>query len=847
MGPLRNGIKDIDSSGEQFWLKAGVSFETGKDVYVIESIDVGSGIINVKSIAKDGALEPMTYQQFYYSFKSSEAKRSSNTESFEALFEHVQSDNAFSNTWKNFVLDGNEIRKKDKNGKPTKSKVNYNYLVGEDNTELVKIEDISGGKVTISFWELKEDVKKGKDGKNETISSYSMYSNLQEMTFDISYLETFIKKHKLVPESPNQYKEAQVDHDIADMKGQFSPLSFFFKKISIIEAVKWGQQFFEQIKEIMQQGQEEHALQFANTYLWKLLPESGRRELQVRLESSQKKRMEDYLERLKNVGSDVAIKMIKSYLYDTHGPAYQKEAAVVFMLQKYWVLNAKALQEEQWKFTWYQALGWKPNDELYKKTKEEMEKESLPFTEEYLVYKLLKEQCRPEGYKWIKRRSKLHKEVKRYRAKGKEEEYETWLDDGGDQRSIGGRVTGAMGELKSNNYPNAVGWLEKVVDKWGPMHVMNKVPFIMAFSGIAYDFEEKTTDQLKNFTGKSRALMQLRFLSYHKDIDVMNNATLVVCKKLQATGKSQFKTIYNEAKKIFQGQRDTWVRGRIERTEEFYDKYGKDLTNIMYMLNTGDENDTLNKMIFFEKDKPGANADEHADNQALKKYYDMFHEFIGEDVNFEDEELMSDAFKHAGTSGMDINRVTKQMLAMRQWGRFVKQKSGAFMAEEIIKEFSSIPHRVYDDDPQKNKQMQHKLLKDNLRRMVAGFIELHGADTYGRALQGYNAKSSPFQRFNRWGVYLSDFPQLEGWVDYKELLDGTDSKYDPLLEKMAHQIIKVETENADYSRNDEDESWEITNTVGGSIKNIISSPSSKKSQRQPQPDYWDEDDEQIII
>ena len=82
---------------------------------------------------------------------------------------------------------------------------------------------------------------------------------------------------------------------------------------------------------------------------------------------------------------------------------------------------------------------------------------------------------------------------------------------GNDERDIMGRVKWGIGEMESNNYPNMVGWLEVAVNKWGPMHVMNKIPFLAAFSWIAYNFEEKVTDDLKNFPAKSRVLMMLRF------------------------------------------------------------------------------------------------------------------------------------------------------------------------------------------------------------------------------------------------------------------------------------------------------------------------------------------------
>gem|GEM_PF-6303939 len=63
------------------------------------------------------------------------------------------------------------------------------------------------------------------------------------------------------------------------------------------------------------------------------------------------------------------------------------------------------------------------------------------------------------------------------------------------------------------------------------MEDMNKVPFVMAFSGISYNFEQSELDQLKNFPAKSMMLPVLRFLSYTKDINLMNETILEACKR----------------------------------------------------------------------------------------------------------------------------------------------------------------------------------------------------------------------------------------------------------------------------------------------------------------------------
>lgn len=815
---LEHGLDEIDHDGKQYGFKPGVSFQTKEGLYVVTRIDA---VTREVLIDGDGWPEdPISFQDFYKNFKKQEAKRVSNVQNFEELIANAQKwGDDFPKQWKDFIFKNGKIHSKGKDDKTAKSKISYDYLVGPkwDNDQLLKIEEISGDRVTLSFWKI-EDEKvevKGADGKTkkENKETFITYSNKKNKTFHISYLEAYIKRYKLQPRSRDEYKEIWEKDDIKDINKKFHIFSYLFQNLSIMEAVKGWQQFVEQIKEIMSQGQEEHALQFANQYLGKLLPKWGRQELQVRLENSQKKRSEEYIDRLKNVGSDIAVEMIRGYLLDKHGPQYPKEAAVVFMFEKYWVLNAKWLEDLSGTFTWYQALGWKPNDALYNEVKAEVKKESLPFTEEYLVYRLMVEQCRPEWYNGIKRRSKLHKEIKKIRATGKEEEYDTGIRDGWDQRTVQGRVHGGMGELKKNNYPNAVGWLEQVVNKGGPMDVMNKMPFVMAFSGVAYQFEEKTTDQLKWFPKGSRVLMMLRFFSLHSDLDILNEAILRVCRILQAKWDKKYATIGSEAQKLFDNQKTgIGVKDRVNQAEAFYEQYGTDITNIMYMLNTWKVDDTLNQLIFFEKDKPG--------NEALKRYYEHLHIYIDADTSFENEDLMSDAFKMAGTSGMDINRVTKQMLGMRQWGTFSKHESAPIMVEEIRKEFEATARRQYDPDPVKNRQKKEELLQHRLRWMIAGMLELHGSHPI--VLESYNSPAWAFQVLNKWWVYLKDFIELPGGANYEDLLHWHDHKYDHLLEKFASQIIDAELTGVNYTRPDNRSDKQATaDSIGESVSQIV--------------------------
>lgn len=807
-------IKKLDPEGEKFGFDKGTTFETKDEIYVIRSIDPVTKTVFISSIAWD---ESIKFDNFYTTFQKQKAKRVWNAKSFDEVFLKAQENDFDGNTWKDFSLKREKIYKKKSEDKAI-GEIGYNYLGWADNKELVRIESIEGDHVTLSFGQLIEKPRK-EWGEQVTDEKFEIFSNLSHKSFHISYLGAYIAKHKLIPRSLKEKQEvSSEDWDEHKLKHQFNFASFFFQNLSIIEAVKGWTQFVETIKEIMQQWQEEHSLQFANNYLGKVLPKWARRELLVRLENSQKKRGEDYIERLRNVDSKIATEMIRTYLLDKHGPEYQKEAAVSFMFQKYWVLNAKTLQDLEGTFTWYQALGWKKGDELYMSVKAEMDKESLPLTEEYLVYMLIKRQCWEKGYKWKKRRSKLHKELKKQRAQGKEEERETWVRDGNDQRTLDWRVAGGMSEMESNNYPNMVWWLEVAVNKGGPMHLMNKIPFVAAFSGVAYNFEEKVTDDLKNFPAKTRLLMMLRFFSHHRDLETLNGAIMRVCELLAAKG-GDYADIANDARPIFKDRRSAGegngIKDKIKRTEDFYNKYGKVLTDVMYMLNTWESEDNLNKLIFFEKDKPG--------NEVLAEYYGKLHTFIDADTKFGDEALMEDPFKHAGTSWLELHKVTEELLITR-YGVWTKKHAGPFMWEEVQKEFEAIPHRDYagDGNPSsaENRSLQIAILKDNFQRFLSWIFKISGSNS--KELTSYNSPTWPFSKLNTWGIDMQKFIDL--WereeVNYEWILHG-EPKYQSLLQEFSENVIKVEAYGEDFSSRMRSANTWGSSTIKDSVSNIV--------------------------
>jgi len=806
---LKKEIDEIDDPWKQYDLRAWTVFKTKKgDVYSIASISDSTGEVILDSVGHPQ--EPVSFENFYKGFKDKETKRVWNQASdFSELMERVKKEE-WQSIWEKFELKSGALQKKSGTG------VSYDYLVWsrENGTkELLHIHDITWDKITVSFGEIKEDKKKDNKDKDAKWADgkqiYDAEFKTENKTYIVTtwYLEDYIKENHLEPRSLSEAKDvSKEDSNFKKLDKKFRFGSWFFhEKASFNDAIKGGQIFYEQFKEMLEMGSEEKANQFALKYLWKVMTKDARRDLQSRLEVKQKSTMDDYIERLEKVASDVALEMIEQWLQDKYSPEFQKEAAVVFMLKKYWVLNAKSMSKHEWEWWWYQALGGEYEDELFMSLKAEKEALSLPFTEEYAVYMLIKKQCHPDGYKWVKRRSKLHKEVKKIRATWKEEEIETGKRDGWDERTVEWRVIWAMWEMESGNYPNMVWWMEKVIDKWGPMHVLNKVPFCAAMSGIAYSFEEKITDVMKSFPGSSRIVMAMRFFSYHKDLDLLNKTIVGICESLQEKWIGKYSTIGDEANELFNKRFDQWWgwEKRLKKVESFYDKYGEDITKSMYMLNTWKEDDSINKMIFFEKDydpsqdndsDPKKKAKRAERAQTFTQYFDTMKGFMrASETSLEDKDLMTDAFLEAGTSGLDLYKISKDLLIMRQW-HWKQAESGPEMWKEVEKEFRAIPQREYDDDPVKNKKMQMKILKYNLQCFIAGILRKM---QNGNEIAGYNKSGWPFNILNKWWIDMTNFENIK-WFSVDDLLYGRSAEINKQIEKFASNIMNAEKNGMTY-------------------------------------------------
>lgn len=756
---LLENLDEYDSEWKKYWLSEWVSFTSNKWIFTINKIDRNNNQIDVEWLS--GLTQNISFKDFFEQFKKIKSKRLSSTKKSSDFINNICTDTSLDSSivdsWSKFEFKDNWIYKK-----WSTHNIEYEYIKSSESNELIKIENISWEDAVISFWEYDEyekwenwEIKKDKEWKKIKKSSITMYTWSRKKV-SISWLESWIKLEKANASSSDEEKDVEKTN-INWEKIKWNFWSRYLSRLSVFDIMSWMKLGLNSIESYLKEGTEEKWAKAAQWIFGKFLPEALRDDLMSRVEESQKKRSEDYVNKLSNVDSWKATRMIIEWLKNKDAPQYLKEAWALFMLQKYWVLYAKDLYAYKWKFLFYESFGWKIWDKLFEEVKAEAKATNQNFTEEQLLFILVKRQCWEKWYNWVRRRSRYHKEFKKMRANWKSGEYETGQWDAKDERTVWARIGWAMWELYGWTYANARWWLEEAVNKWWSMEDMNKVPFVMAFSGISYNFEQSELDQLKNFPAKSMMLPVLRFLSLSKDIDLMNQTILEVCKRYSEI-KSDW-SIYSEALEIFSNQKNNSLSEakKIKKTEDFYKKHWKVLTDILYMLNTWNSWDKnkdsyISKMILIEKDdRIDDNWKTIAWNVTFKRYYNLLQAYTWE-FNFWNDDLYWDAFSWKWTSWINIHKATKELLQQVQWWTYRLANAWPAMWDELRNEIDAILKRDYWIYWESWRQID---LKNMIRWFIGWLLEAHGTNSMAlRSLVSSNS-STIYSKSKDWWIDLT--------------------------------------------------------------------------------------------
>jgi len=779
---LHAQLDELDTEWKAFWIEKGTTFTTnGKkwETFSVLRVFDDNQTIVVKWLKGE---ESLTYQQFIEAFKSQKAVRVSKITDFQELF--TQTDQMYTK-WSEFELKSGKIQHR-----KSKTNVNYDFLVPISwwSKQLFKIHSIDGEMVTVSFWEVadkkKSEKQKNWETKDKKVGEIFKVES-QKYTMSVWVLDRYIVDNKLELRSLEEWKVKQEKMDNVPIpESKFGLFNFMFQGMSLASVVKWSKTAIEQITNILNEGDDDKANQFALKFFGPLLWKDGKTDMMSRVEQTQKKSMEEFIWRLKDINSKPATQLIKNWLKDPRTPEYKKEAGMFYMLEKYGALNAKEMYEYQGQSYWYQKMWGIIGDSVWMRVHEKNDKLWLNTTEEELVYNLMSEQVKEWGYNGVKRRSKLAKELKKFRGQWKEEEWAVGLKDGSNERDVVERIDGWLSEMSSWNYPNSFWWLESVTNKWGSMKEMNMIPFVMMYSGMAYNFEKDILDKAKNFPSQSRMLMMMRFMSYSWDIDIVNQTIKRISERLEEKNPQKYAWISAQAQSIFKNQKNN-LKPEWEKQDEtiaFYKKWGWDITDILYMLNTWETEDIHNKMIFLEKD----------DDPIFKKYYNKLEGFMWQDPSFTENKLYEDPMAAKGTSGLSIKKASGLFNMRTGWVLSHWDASNMMWTDEIVPEMVAVTKRKYDSDPMKNKEIQKKILEKNLRDFLTAIMGMHAEI---RTLAAFNSPTWKFSKLNDWWVYFDQL--VNAWAN-SESIDAWENTW--IIDRFVNQIIDHENGWRSYER-----------------------------------------------
>ncbi|MDD5213667.1 MAG: hypothetical protein PHG82_04550 [Candidatus Gracilibacteria bacterium] len=602
---LKAKIDAIDPAGvdKDITIPGSTTFVVGKPGdkdyghFSILAINEAKGEITLSSKDyKTGVYETLSFSDFLTAFESKEAKRGTFIGARDPFVADFLKMKAFEGKFE--FKDGEMIEKVEKGEKARK----LEYFANSAG-KAIKVEEWGSDYVSICTGELKE-----KDNKKTFSLSYPQRVTYEDFYNHINDFKSEEESYKPVLDGkerkPDEIKDAKRGYSIG--KKLFS----FYCTADIVTGLKMLPTL---VEDYLKQGSSIRSAKLALA-LGKNLPDAVRLQLQAKVESEEKKAVEDLVGKWIGLDSTEFIPRIENVIKDGASEDYEVEAAMISILKKYGVLYRGGLAKYKGSFIWYKSLGGKPNDTLYNDIKDRCEKNNTPFTEELLLEELLKIQSLPiphekrDKYGIIKkRRSKFGKDFGGYIGAGIKDELADGKAKTEGMLSAKSIIEYSLGEFSKLAHNNGLGAMEEVWKKGGDAHLNNMIPHIITSTGLSQSLWDSTLSMLygKSFTKPYPAL---HFCKTKEDIQTYRN----VCRKLvdkmgvSKEDKSLFETSIND---------NVNEADRIKAAKVFYEKHGEDLTKKL-MINQ-------DPIIFLEKDK----------DPDFKKYYDKLHELYNFDAS----------------------------------------------------------------------------------------------------------------------------------------------------------------------------------------------------------------------
>ncbi len=725
----------------------------------------------------DWIIENISFAAFFEAFRDKKAKRVEKIRDFSDLIEK--------SAWKwfEFSSSGWFIKKWTDWKKDEEITMLFSDKENKwDWTSILKLEKIDWDYVTVRYWEI--DVKNSTEKKwKKEIKKIEKNYSMSKTTYTIKLnnLHNFIEQYNFTP-LLEEKKEEKIWKDKLknkDIKGDF--LLRLLNNYSISELISWWNMALQAVQERLKRWTDIHSTKIA-AGIWKWIPWNVWYDLQMKAEDVEKSETEKEIANLWKIDSKDSIPLIKSRIKNRNTPEYKKEAALLFMVEKYGSLTWKAeMFEYKWKFLWYEAFWWRIWDELYKKHEEYCIDNNQTFSEEDLMLKLLKQQCKSWWLNWIKRRSRLHKEFEAKKNKGSREGFQKWYDDAKNKNILKEMIDWWLWEAEWWTITEAIWWAKRAAEKGWSLEEMNEVIFSLLFSWALYHTDSLMLNEIKSLWDWQKIPMVTAIFSKDKaKMDLFNDIVVEVAKDLNST----YPWIYQDALNIrrLAKENSMSVEKRIKETRKFYSKYWASIMRAMNMWLSWDNSkdprlDKAEKLILLKKDS--------------SKNYNTYYNLLSTEDSFWTmwtfwEASMTDAWWDAWL-WLNIREQTRLYLRYNQWGWFSNTLWWNKLWKCIVDDFDSIWNKIINlwakkvDDPL-NRLAQKKYVKDRLTQLIAWLLDNH----WGRVdvLNSYNNSTSPtWEALNRWGLYLREFSEVS--ID-KLISWSEDNKLEPIINNILY-------------------------------------------------------------
>jgi hypothetical protein len=148
---------------------------------------------------------------------------------------------------------------------------------------------------------------------------------------------------------------------------------------------------------------------------------------------------------------------------------------------------------------------------------------------------------------------------------------------------------------------------------------------------------------------------------------------------------------------------------------------------------------------------------------------------------------MMDAHYKGWMSGLNMYKVSSEVLKLNSSSAFSKWEVATMYWEEIQEWIEAIWERQYSSDQIQNRKDQEYLLTDKIRQLLAWILLNQWWNT--RQLEWVmNGPTSVFgAKFNKWWIQANDF--INNWITYDQILKQDDKISNALLKKYVTNIL----------------------------------------------------------